>query len=183
MTDVLLRAGHVTRRFGAFTAVDNVSMQVQPGEVVGLLGANGAGKTTLIRMLLGLIAVTSGSVELLGGPPDRERRRRLGYVPQGLGLYGDLTVRENLSFSARAYGAAEPVLPPALTAHADVLAREQVRHRHEQHQRDPKHDCPSCQLRKPQLCPTPWGNAGSYSTANTADGSTVCLEILSFTLI
>ena len=114
MTGVLLRAGHVTRRFGAFTAVDDVSMQVQVGEVVGLLGANGAGKTTLIRMLLGLIAVTSGRVGLLGGPPDRERRRRLGYVPQGLGLYGDLTVRENLSFSARAYGTAAPVLPPAL---------------------------------------------------------------------
>ena len=124
MTAVQLRAKRVTRRFGAFTVVDDVSMQVQPGEVVGLLGANGAGKTTLIRMLLGLIAVTSGSVELLGGPPDRERRRRLGYVPQGLGLYGDLTVRENLSFSARAYGAAEPVLPPALTAHAGVLVRQ-----------------------------------------------------------
>jgi ABC-2 type transport system ATP-binding protein/ribosome-dependent ATPase len=75
-------------------------------------------------MLLGLIAVTSGRVELLGGPPDRERRRRLGYVPQGLGLYGDLTVRENLSFSARAYGTAEPALPPALTGQADVLVRE-----------------------------------------------------------
>ena len=124
MTSVLLRAGRVTRRFGAFTAVDDVSMQVQPGEVVGLLGANGAGKTTLIRMLLGLIAVTSGRVELLGGPPDRERRRRLGYVPQGLGLYGDLTVRENLSFSARAYDTAEPVLPPALAENADVLVRE-----------------------------------------------------------
>jgi len=70
-------------------AVDDVSMRVQAGEVVGLLGANGAGKTTLIRMLLGLIAVTSGRVELLGGPPDREHRRRLGYVPQRLGLYGD----------------------------------------------------------------------------------------------
>jgi ABC-2 type transport system ATP-binding protein len=124
MTRVQLRTRHVTRRFGAFTAVDGVSMQVQPGEVVGLLGANGAGKTTLIRMLLGLIAVTSGTIELLGGPPDRERRRRLGYVPQGLGLYGDLTVRENLSFSARAYGVAQPVLPPALTAHADVLVRQ-----------------------------------------------------------
>ena len=124
MTGVLLRAGRVTRRFGAFTAVDDVSMQVHPGEVVGLLGANGAGKTTLIRMLLGLIAVTSGRVDLLGGPPDRERRRRLGYVPQGLGLYGDLTVRENLTFSARAYGTAEPALPPALTAYADVLVRE-----------------------------------------------------------
>jgi ABC-2 type transport system ATP-binding protein/ribosome-dependent ATPase len=71
-----------------------------------------------------LIAVTSGRVELLGGPPDRERRRRLGYVPQGLGLYGDLTVRENLSFSARAYGAAEPALPPALTGRAGLLVRE-----------------------------------------------------------
>jgi ABC-2 type transport system ATP-binding protein len=104
--------------------VDDVSMQVHRGEVVGLLGANGAGKTTLIRMLLGLIAVTSGRVGLLGGPPDREHRRRLGYVPQGLGLYGDLTVRENLSFSARAYGTAEPALPPALTGQADVLVRE-----------------------------------------------------------
>ena len=75
-------------------------------------------------MLLGLIAVTSGRVDLLGGPPDRERRRRLGYVPQGLGLYGDLTVRENLSFSARAYGTAVPALPSGLTEHADVLVRE-----------------------------------------------------------
>ena len=65
-----------TRTFGAFVAVDDVSMSVEQGEVVGLLGANGAGKTTLIRMLLGLIARTSGEVELLGGPPDRERRRR-----------------------------------------------------------------------------------------------------------
>ncbi len=124
MTSVQLRARHVTRRFGTFTAVDDVSLQLQSGEVVGLLGANGAGKTTLIRMLLGLLAVTSGDVELLGGPPNRERRRQLGYVPQGLGLYGDLTVRENLSFSARAYGSAEPVLPPALTEQADVLVRE-----------------------------------------------------------
>jgi ABC-2 type transport system ATP-binding protein len=124
MTGVLLRAGRATRRFGAVIAVDDVSMQVGPGEVVGLLGANGAGKTTLIRMLLGLIAVTSGRVELLGGPPDRERRRRLGYVPQGLGLYGDLTVRENLSFSAGAYGTAEPALPPELTGYADVLVRK-----------------------------------------------------------
>jgi ABC-2 type transport system ATP-binding protein/ribosome-dependent ATPase len=124
MTGVQLRARQVTRRFGAFTAVDDVSMRVQPGEVVGLLGANGAGKTTLIRMLLGLLEVTSGRVELLGGPPDRERRRRLGYVPQGLGLYGDLTVTENLSFSAQAYGVPAPELPPALTGRADVLVRE-----------------------------------------------------------
>ncbi|HEY5858428.1 MAG TPA: ABC transporter ATP-binding protein [Aldersonia sp.] len=121
MTEALLRADGVTRRFGDFTAVDAVSMQLQRGEVVGLLGANGAGKTTLIRMLLGLLATTAGTVALLGGPPDRERRRRLGYVPQSLGLYRDLTVRENLSFGAQAYGARPPLLPPELARYADVL--------------------------------------------------------------
>jgi ABC-2 type transport system ATP-binding protein len=121
---VLLRADQVGRTFGGFVAVDDVTMSVGSGEVVGLLGANGAGKTTLIRMLLGLIATTVGDVELLGGPPDRERRSHLGYVPQGLGLYGDLTVRENLAFSTHAYGAVPPDLPEALREGADRLAAE-----------------------------------------------------------
>ena len=121
---VLLRADRVSRRFGAFTAVEDVTMRVGPGEVVGLLGANGAGKTTLIRMLLGLLAMTVGDVELLGGPPERELRRRLGYVPQGLGLYRDLTVRENLAFTSQAYGAAPPDLPESLRQVADRLVAE-----------------------------------------------------------
>jgi ABC-2 type transport system ATP-binding protein/ribosome-dependent ATPase len=120
----LLRCSHVSRRFGDTVAVDDVSMQVHEGEVVGLLGANGAGKTTLIRMLLGLLPTSAGAVELLGGSPDLERRRRLGYVPQGLGLYGDLTVSENLAFTAQAYGVAAPPLTTALSAYADVLVRE-----------------------------------------------------------
>jgi ABC-type multidrug transport system ATPase subunit len=117
----VLRADRVTRTFGPATAVDEVSLEVSAGEVVGLLGANGAGKTTLIRMLLGLLAPTSGDVALLGGPPDRDRRRRMGYVPQGLGLYGDLTVAENLAFVAQAYGAAPPELEGRLADQADVL--------------------------------------------------------------
>lgn len=121
---VLLRASRVGRTFGGFTAVEDVTMRVRPGEVVGLLGANGAGKTTLIRMLLGLLATTVGDVELLGGPPDRERRRRLGYVPQGLGLYRDLTVAENLAFTAQAYGDTAPELPEALDPVADRLVAE-----------------------------------------------------------
>lgn len=121
MTDTVLRARSVTRRFGDFTAVDSVSMAVAAGEVVGLLGANGAGKTTLIRMLLGLLGSSDGSVELLGGPPNRTRRARLGYVPQNLGLYRDLTVRQNLAFSADAYGASEPALPAALAGYGDTL--------------------------------------------------------------
>jgi ABC-2 type transport system ATP-binding protein len=120
----LLRADRVGRTFGSFVAVDDVTMSVGPGEVVGLLGANGAGKTTLIRMLLGLIATTTGEVELLGGPPDRERRTHLGYVPQGLGLYRDLTVRENLTFSTQAYGVVTPALPDALSADAGRLVAD-----------------------------------------------------------
>ncbi|AZG44617.1 ABC transporter ATP-binding protein [Gordonia insulae] len=121
MTGEVIRAQSVTRRFGDFTAVDSVSMTVAPGEVVGLLGANGAGKTTLIRILLGLLPATEGAVELLGGPPDRTRRARLGYVPQNLGLYRDLTVEENLSFSAGAYQVGVPDVPADLRDVRDTL--------------------------------------------------------------
>jgi ABC-2 type transport system ATP-binding protein len=99
-------AAGVTRRFGDFTAVEGVDLEVAPGEVVGLLGANGAGKTTLIRLLLGVLRPTSGTVSLFGGPPTRAQRRRVGYVPQNLGLYRDLTVRENLQFRAGLFEAA-----------------------------------------------------------------------------
>ncbi|MGV9865413.1 ABC transporter ATP-binding protein [Rhodococcus koreensis] len=124
MTADVLRARSVTRKFGDFTAVDSMSMTVAPGEVVGLLGANGAGKTTLIRMLLGLLAATEGAVELLGGPPDRTRRARMGYVPQNLGLYRDLTVEENLAFSAEAYGVPAPDVPAELHDARNTLVRE-----------------------------------------------------------
>jgi ABC-type multidrug transport system ATPase subunit len=120
-----LAAAHAAvRRFAAFTAVAGVDLEIQAGEVVGLLGANGAGKTTLIRMLLGLLRPTSGSVELFGSAPSRESRARLGYVPQGLGLWEDLTVAENLAFSAGAFGSAPPELEPDLSAAADTLVRD-----------------------------------------------------------
>ena len=104
MSDALAQCRQVTRRFGSFTAVDRVDLWLDRGEVVGLLGANGAGKTTLIRMLLGLLATSDGEVELFGEPPSRRTRQRIGYVPQTLGLYDDLTPAENLEFSAAAFG-------------------------------------------------------------------------------
>jgi ABC-2 type transport system ATP-binding protein len=102
---VLLSATGASRRFGSLPAVDGVDLELRAGEVVGLLGANGAGKTTLIRMLLGLLHPSAGQVRLFGEPPSRRTRARLGYVPQSLGLYEDLTVAENLDFTAQAFGA------------------------------------------------------------------------------
>ncbi|MCB2176509.1 MAG: ABC transporter ATP-binding protein [Actinomycetales bacterium] len=121
MTPALLETRGFSHRFGTLLAVDDVTMHVEPGEVVGLLGANGAGKTTLIRALLGLVGSPDGQVRLLGGPPSRQARMRVGYVPQGMGLYDDLTVAENLEFTARAYRARVPQLPPDLAEHSGTL--------------------------------------------------------------
>jgi len=120
----LASAVGATRRFGELTVVDGVDLTVAAGEVVGLIGANGAGKTTLIRMLLGLLTPTAGQVRLFGEPPSRRTRARLGYMPQSLGLYEDLTVAENLAFSTAAYGSSDAVLDGELAQARDVLIRD-----------------------------------------------------------
>lgn len=116
----LAEATDVTRRFGHLLAVVRAGLRVDPGEVVGLLGANGAGKTTLIRILLGLLPPSDGAVQLFGVSPSRETRRRIGYVPQGLGLYDDLTPRENLAFAGAVFGGEPGTLPPSIASMADV---------------------------------------------------------------
>lgn len=110
----LLRLRSVTRYFGSFRACDDVSFAIDPGEVVGLLGANGAGKTTVMRQALGLLVPSGGEVTHFGTTPSRDTRARIGYVPQGLGLWADLSGRENLRFVDRAYGSApeHPGLEP-----------------------------------------------------------------------
>jgi len=123
--DSLVIGRGLVRRFGSFTAVDHVDIEVRPGEVVGLLGANGAGKTTLIRLLLGLLLPTAGEISLLGLPPSRATRMQTGYVPQGLGLWDDLTVTENLLFATAAFGVSAPAgLDPDLSAAGDTLVRD-----------------------------------------------------------
>jgi ABC-2 type transport system ATP-binding protein len=93
-------------------ALDHVSLAVQPGSVVGLLGANGAGKSTLLRILCGLLKPGEGSVRVAGYELPRERdhaRTSIGFVAQQFGLYEDLLVEENLLFYARAYGLEEGI--------------------------------------------------------------------------
>jgi ABC-2 type transport system ATP-binding protein len=95
------------KRFGAFQAVDNVSLTVDAGEIFGFLGANGAGKSTTIRMLCGLLAPTSGRASILGidvGKDPEGVKRRIGYMSQRFSLYDDLSVRQNLRFFAGVYG-------------------------------------------------------------------------------
>ena len=101
-TPVIL-AGHLTRRFRTRAAVDRLDLEVQRGEVFGLIGPDGAGKTTAIRLLAAVMRPTSGTAQVLGYDVrrDAERvRRAVGYMPQKFSLYGDLTVAENLAFFA-----------------------------------------------------------------------------------
>jgi ABC-2 type transport system ATP-binding protein len=97
----------LTKRFGTFTAVDNLDLAIAKGEVVGFIGPNGAGKSTTIRMLCGLLKPNSGSAQVAGydvGTQPEAVREHIGYMSQKFSLYGDLTVRENLIFFGGLYG-------------------------------------------------------------------------------
>jgi len=102
----MLRLDHVRKAFGANVAVDDLSLEIKPGEVFGLLGPNGAGKTTTVNMAIGLLSPDSGTVCLNGGgsPLDPAMRSKIGVAPQTLSLYDDLTGQENLFFFGRLQG-------------------------------------------------------------------------------
>lgn len=104
---VVIRADKLTKRFGGFTAVDQISFEVSKGEIFGFLGANGAGKTTAMRMLCGLSLPTSGTASVAGFDVYKENekiKRSIGYMSQKFSLYEDLTVKENIRFYAGIYG-------------------------------------------------------------------------------
>src|SRR5499427_4883642 len=111
MNDIAIRTERLTRRFGPLTAVDSVDLRVNAGQFFGFLGPNGAGKSTTIKMLTGLLAPTSGRLELLGLDFQQhpiEVKRQIGVVPEGMGLFERLTGVEYLHFVGRMYGLDKP---------------------------------------------------------------------------
>ncbi len=99
----MLEITNLTKRYGSFTAVDNVSFRVQPGEVLGFLGPNGAGKSTTMRMIAGFLSPTAGSARICGHDIEDEplqAKRCMGYLPEGAPSYGEMTVRGFLDFIA-----------------------------------------------------------------------------------
>lgn len=107
MAEAMIECKGLTKRFGHFTAVDDVSFSIEKGSIFGFLGPNGSGKSTVIRMLCGILAPTSGSARIAGEDVvnDTERVKGLiGYMSQKFSLYDELTVHENLLFYGRLYG-------------------------------------------------------------------------------
>lgn len=103
----IIEINGLTRRYGQFTAVDNLNLNIRRGEIFGLLGPNGAGKSTTILMMLGLTEPDSGSVRVSGLDPTLDPvgvKRRVGYLPEEVGFYDDLTGMENLTYTARLNG-------------------------------------------------------------------------------
>ncbi|MGE5379476.1 MAG: ABC transporter ATP-binding protein [Methylocystaceae bacterium] len=123
-------ARELTRKFGDFTAVNHLSLEIKPGEVCGFLGPNGAGKSTAIRMLCGLLLPTSGNAWVAGFDVAHESekvKQRIGYMSQKFSLYEDLTVRENLQFYAGLYGITgkeQPHRCAEMIAMANLTGRE-----------------------------------------------------------
>jgi ABC-2 type transport system ATP-binding protein len=104
-TDAIVQTNGLTKHFGSIHAVDGVDLAVRRGEIYGLLGPNGSGKTTLIRLIIGLLSPTSGSIQLLGqAVPNKAILAQVGYMPQASALYEELTVRENVAFFAEMCG-------------------------------------------------------------------------------
>lgn len=107
MTSDAISTEHLSRRFGQLVAVDDVALNVTSGQFFGFLGPNGAGKSTTIKMLTGLLAPSSGRIEILGVDLARnpvEVKRQIGVVPEGMALFGRLTGAEYLNFVGRMYG-------------------------------------------------------------------------------
>ena len=111
--DIAVKTDKLTRRFGKFLAVDQVSIEVTPGEIFGFLGANGAGKTTMIRMLCGLLKPSAGSATVAGFDVYQQSeniKKNIGYMSQKFSLYDDLKIHENIEFFGGIYGLSKKLI-------------------------------------------------------------------------
>ena len=105
--EVVIKTNSLTKKFGEFTAVDNITFEVYAGEIFGFLGANGAGKTTAMRILCGLLSPTLGLANVAGFDVYHENeqiKKNIGYMSQKFSLYENLTVKENIEFFGGIYG-------------------------------------------------------------------------------
>ena len=99
----MIEVKNVTKKYGSFTAVDNISFKIEEGEIIGLLGPNGAGKSTTMNMITGFIETTEGEILIDGNDiskKPRKAKRQIGYMPEGVPLYSDLTVKEFVTYMA-----------------------------------------------------------------------------------
>lgn len=130
MTDFAILANNVVKKFGDFTAIDDINLRVPKGTIYGFLGPNGCGKSTTIRVLTGLLTPTSGSVKVLGLdiPKQSEQLRiKIGYMTQKFSLYDDLTVEENLTFIGQIFGLPGKALAQRLNEQLHIYGLDQRR--------------------------------------------------------
>ncbi|HLR29488.1 MAG TPA: ribosome-associated ATPase/putative transporter RbbA [Paenalcaligenes sp.] len=129
--EVVIESEELTKKFGDFTAVDDVHLQVYKGEIFGFLGSNGCGKSTTMKMLTGLIPPSAGTATLLGQPIDASNlatRRRVGYMSQSFSLYGELSVEQNLYLHARLFHLPIHARKETVEALADRFELQEVMH-------------------------------------------------------
>ncbi|GAB1468796.1 hypothetical protein MASR2M64_15500 [Candidatus Cloacimonadota bacterium] len=132
MSDVIIQASNLSRRFGNFVAVDNITFEVRSGEIFGFLGANGAGKTTAMRILCGLLAPSSGSATVCGydvATQSEQVKLNIGYMSQRFSLFDDLSVWDNISFYAGIYKMSRAQIKDAGNTMLDKLELSKYKNR------------------------------------------------------
>ncbi|MBI4708267.1 MAG: ABC transporter ATP-binding protein [Candidatus Omnitrophica bacterium] len=129
MRQYAIETSGLTKRFGRFTAVDNLNLRIATGEIFGFLGPNGAGKSTTIKMLCGILAPTGGTGQVAGFDISREPeqvKQSIGYMSQRFSFYKDLTVKENVDFYAGIYGVRDTVRIEEVLAGCSLIEKRDV---------------------------------------------------------